>query len=183
MFNYEKAGKLLEPSRKELIPTEKVIELLAIDKSHVCADLGCGNGYLTLPIAEKVNTDVKAVDIQPEMLELLSERAEEHKVFNIQYIEASLEEIPLGEDSLDRAVAAFVLHEIPNLAKTISDVKSFLKEGGKWLILDWEAVESPQGPPLHHRISSEKLEEMVKQQGFKTQSGHLHPSVYYIIAE
>ncbi len=80
-------------------------------------------------------------------------------------------------------VSAFVLHEVPNLTKVLQDLKDMLKDNGTWLILDWEAVESEMGPPLHERIPSQDLAHQLKTAGFKTTAGHLHPSVYYIVVQ
>lgn len=75
-FKPEKAEKLLDPKRRELIPPDKVMEILDVQKSDIVADLGAGNGYLTIPLAEQTGEVVYAVDIEPKMLELLKARAE-----------------------------------------------------------------------------------------------------------
>ncbi len=85
LFEHHKASKLLDPKRQEVVPVEKVLELLNLQKDDIVADLGCGNGYLTLPIAKTVNTKVQAVDLQQEMLEYLQHRAKEEKIDNIVY--------------------------------------------------------------------------------------------------
>ena len=76
MFSHEKAEKLLDPKRQETVPVEEVIRLLDLNGDEKVIDLGAGNGYLTLPIAKATKDRVTAVDIQPEMLEMLAERAE-----------------------------------------------------------------------------------------------------------
>ena len=50
---------------------------LAVQPGQVVCDLGCGNGYHTLPLAEATGGTGKvfAVDLQPKMLELLALRA------------------------------------------------------------------------------------------------------------
>ncbi len=181
LFEHHKASKLLDPKRQEVVPVEKVLELLNLQKDDIVADLGCGNGYLTLPIAKAVNTKVQAVDLQQEMLEFLQHRAKEEEIDNIVYEKTSLEYLSFNKETLDKVVSAFVLHEVPNLTKVLQDLKDMLKDDGTWLILDWEAVESEMGPPLHERIPSEELEQKLKTVGFETTVGHLHPSVYYIV--
>ncbi|WP_341829885.1 class I SAM-dependent methyltransferase [Thalassobacillus devorans] len=46
-------------------------------------DLGAGNGYLTLPIAKATKGRVTAVDIQPEMFEMVAERAEKEGLYTL----------------------------------------------------------------------------------------------------
>ncbi len=183
MFKHEKADKLLAPERQKKIPIDKVLTLLALDEDDVVADLGCGNGYATLPIAKKVKTNVKAVDIQPEMLALLKERATAATINNIDYIESPLDDLHLEEKSLDKVIIAFVLHEVPNIVKVFDDLQSILKEDGKLLILEWEAVASEEGPPLHHRLPSNQLATQLEKHGFQTELGHFNDDVYYIVAK
>ncbi|MCA1055329.1 class I SAM-dependent methyltransferase [Rossellomorea aquimaris] len=180
LFEHHKAAKLLDPKRQELVPVDKVLHLLQLQQDDLVADLGCGNGYLTLPIAKSVDTKVHAVDLQQEMLEYLEHRAKEEHITNIVYEKASLEYLSFNKSTLDKVVSAFVLHEVPNLTKVFQDLNDMLKDDGLWLILDWEAVESEMGPPLHERIASEDLAQQLDTAGFKTETGHLHPSVYYI---
>jgi ubiquinone/menaquinone biosynthesis C-methylase UbiE len=181
LFEHHKASKLLDPKRQEMVPVEKVLQLLQLKKDDLVADLGCGNGYLTLPIAEEVDTKVHAVDLQQEMLEYLQHRAGEAGVTNIEYEKSSLEYLSFNKNTLDKIVSAFVLHEVPNLTKVFQDLSDMLKDDGLWLILDWEAVESEMGPPLEERIPSGELVQQLETAGFETEVGHLHPSVYYIV--
>ncbi|OAT81528.1 hypothetical protein A6P54_12180 [Bacillus sp. MKU004] len=181
LFEHHKASKLLDPKRQEMVPVEKVLQLLQLKKDDLVADLGCGNGYLTLPIAEEVDTKVHAVDLQQEMLEYLQHRAGEAGVSNIEYEKSSLEYLSFNKNTLDKIVSAFVLHEVPNLTKVFQDLSDMLTDDGLWLILDWEAVESEMGPPLEERIPSDELAQQLETAGFETEVGHLHPSVYYIV--
>ncbi|MCA1061354.1 class I SAM-dependent methyltransferase [Rossellomorea aquimaris] len=181
LFEHHKASKLLDPKRQELVPLDKVLELLQLKSDDIVADLGCGNGYLTLPIAKRVETKVQAVDLQQEMLEYLKHRATEEQIDNIVYVKSSLEYLSFNKKTLDKVVSAFVLHEVPDLIKVFQDLQDMLKDDGTWLILDWEAVESEMGPPLNERIASEKLERQLNSAGFTTTVGHLDPSVYYIV--
>ncbi len=181
LFEHHKASKLLDPKRQEMVPVEKVLQLLQLKKDDLVADLGCGNGYLTLPIAKEVDTKVHAVDLQQEMLEYLQHRAGEAGVSNIEYEKSSLEYLSFNKNTLDKIVSAFVLHEVPNLTKVFQDLSDMLTDDGLWLILDWEAVESEMGPPLEERIPSDELAQQLETAGFETEVGHLHPSVYCIV--
>ncbi|PFA67387.1 SAM-dependent methyltransferase [Bacillus sp. AFS015802] len=181
LFEHHKASKLLDPKRQELVPVEKVLELLQLKVEDIVADLGCGNGYLTLPIAKQVHTKVQAVDLQQEMLEYLKHRAAEEKIDNIVYVKSSLEYLSFNQGTLDKVVSAFVLHEVPDLIKVFQDLHDMLKEDGLWLILDWERMESEMGPPLAERLPSVELEQKLHSAGFETETGYLHPSVYYIV--
>lgn len=73
---------------------------------------------------------------------------------------------------------AFVLHEVPNMEKAISECKRILKSNGRLVILEWEAVESEMGPPIHERISSDSLKQFLQKQGLQSRVISLNSSVY-----
>lgn len=182
-FNPEKADKLIAPQRKELIDLEKVVELLDIQETDSLADFGAGNGFFTIPFAEKTKETVYAVDIEPKMLDLLKERAEQVGAGNIQYIESNLEEIELDDHLVNKGIVAFVMHEIPNMVKALAEFTRIIRPNGRLLILDWEAVESEMGPPLHHRISSTDMQAFLKKNGLNSKITLLHEAIYAITVE
>ncbi|KGX84187.1 class I SAM-dependent methyltransferase [Pontibacillus marinus] len=182
VFNYEKAEKLLDPKRQETVPVEEVFKLLQLEGKEKVADLGAGNGYLTIPIAKETSDRVTAIDLQFEMLELLEARAVDEKLTNIDRLQSSLESLNLPDGAYERAVAAFVLHEVPDLHQSLLETHRILTEDGSLLILDWERVEADQGPPLNHRISANHMAEQAAKAGFDVEVGHLNEEVYYIRA-
>ncbi|WP_345241322.1 class I SAM-dependent methyltransferase [Pontibacillus salipaludis] len=182
VFDPKKAEKLVDPSRQETVPVEKVLELLQLSGEEKVADLGAGNGYLTLPIAQETKDRVTAVDLQFEMLELLASRAEGEGITNIERMKSSLDSLNLPDASFHRALTAFVLHEVPDLHQTLKEVHRILMENSRLLILDWEKVDGEQGPPKEHRIASNELAEKVAEEGFDVEVGHLNNEVYYIVA-
>lgn len=182
VFDPKKAEKLVEPSRQETVPVEKVLELLQLSGEEKVADLGAGNGYLTLPIAQETKDRVTAVDLQFEMLELLASRAEGEGITNIERMKSSLDSLNLPDASFNRALTAFVLHEVPDLHQTLKEVHRILMENSRLLILEWEKADGEQGPPKSHRIASNELAEKVAEEGFDVEVGHLNNEVYYIVA-
>ncbi|MFD1608718.1 class I SAM-dependent methyltransferase [Oceanobacillus luteolus] len=177
-FHPSKANKLIDPKRYELLVPNKIIKDFGVGEGDIVADLGAGNGFFTIPLAEKTKTIVYAVDIEPKMLELLKERAKKANIDNIQYVLSDLEEIKLDDHSVDKAVISLVLHELPNLQQALKEVKRILKSGGQLYLLEWEEVESEMGPPLHERISSSDMIEILKKQGFAVEMSYSNDSVY-----
>lgn len=178
-FNPKKADKLVDPKRQQVLPPEKIMELLEIEEGDIVADLGAGNGFFTLPIAEKTKSPIFAVDIEPQMLALLKERANVAGIENIESVVSDLEEINLGNQIVNKVIVAFVLHEVPHLTKALEEIKRILADTGKLLILEWEAVESEMGPPLHERIANKDLANVLKENGYKIEEiTHLHEAIY-----
>lgn len=114
-------------------------------------------GYFTIPMAKQTKETVSAVDIEPKMLEMLQENASKNHVDNIEYMGSDLNRIKLDEHSISKVMVSFVMHEVPNIDQTLSEVKRVLQPGGKLLVIEWEAVETASGPPVHIRISSENM--------------------------
>lgn len=182
-FNPEKAAVLYSEERKALLPPKTIIEYLNLDKDDTIADLGAGNGYFTLPLAAKTKNQVFAVDIEPKMLALLKVLAEKEGLANIGYIESDLEHILLKDQSVDKVMAAFVIHEMPDPVKALREIKRILKPDGRFLLIEWEAVETAIGPPFEDKISSPAMEALLEQNGFTTEIIQLNERNYGIIAK
>jgi ubiquinone/menaquinone biosynthesis C-methylase UbiE len=177
-FNPEHAAKLLSDRRREMLPPEQILAKLKIHSEHKVCDLGAGNGYFTIPIAGLTRGKVYAVDVEPKMLELLKNRANDAGIQNIEYKVADIAHTDLPDGSINRVFSSFVMHEVPDLDTVIEEVKRILDSQGQALILDWEKVESESGPPLHVRIPSEQLKEAFQAKGFKVLKEMIIPEVY-----
>ena len=96
------------------------------------ADIGCGPGRLTLPLAQKGGKEgsVTALDIQPGMLQRTKAKATAAGLANIRYVEAGAGDGMLPENSYDRIVLVTVLGEIPNRRRALEEIFSALKPGG-----------------------------------------------------
>ncbi|GAA0330348.1 class I SAM-dependent methyltransferase [Bacillus carboniphilus] len=180
-FKPEKAEKLLDPKRKKLVDPNQIVSLLGIEEIDSVADLGAGNGYLTLPIAKRVTKGkVFAVDIEPKMLELLEERIKEEGLENVHSVVSDLENIHIPDQTVNKSVIAFVMHEVPNMENALNEFKRITIPGGAFLILEWQAVESEVGPPLHERIHSDEMRSFLIEKGFEVEVEELNESVYAI---
>ncbi|PYZ92350.1 SAM-dependent methyltransferase [Salipaludibacillus keqinensis] len=164
-FNPAKADKLIDPKRKSLIDSEWVAKKLEFSENANLMDLGAGNGYFTLPLAELTSGDVYAVDIEPEMLGLLGVRAQEKNADNIGLIEADLEDIPLGDHTVDASVAAFVIHEVEDRVKAFREINRIMKPSSQGVIIEWAQVKGESGPPLHERLNPNTLIQEMKNTG------------------
>ena len=182
-FDPGKAEVLFSEERRTLLPTEAVLQHLKLNSADAVADLGAGNGYFTIPMAKKVDGPVYAVDIEPKMLALLKERAAKEGLGNVEYIVSDLENIPLSEGSVDKVMAAFVIHEVPDVAKAIHEAKRVLKPGGTLMIVEWEKVETAVGPPLEDKISSQEMAELLGQNGFIPEVVRLNDRHYAAVAK
>jgi ArsR family transcriptional regulator len=134
------------------------------------ADLGIGDGLLTLMLAE-VAAQVTAVDISAEMLAQLATRAKAKGFTNIEYVEGDIEDLPLSDASHDVVVASQALHHARTPARCLAEAQRLLVRGGRLLVIDLlahneEWVREKLGH-LHLGFTEHGLEELVAQAGFE----------------
>src|SRR4029450_1676234 len=76
------------PKRAENLQINRVMDLLAIKEGSVVADIGAGSGWFTVRAATRVgnNGTVYAVEINPDFLRYIEERAADQKLSNIRTV-------------------------------------------------------------------------------------------------
>jgi ubiquinone/menaquinone biosynthesis C-methylase UbiE len=133
----EHAGGLMLPIRRFIHHPEKILGPL-IEGGQIVMDLGCGPGYFTIPIAKMVGPEgrVIAVDLQPAMLELLRANAERAGMADrICPHQCSIGGIG-AVDPVDFAIAFCMLHEVPSQERFLAEVRSLVKPGGRFLLVE-----------------------------------------------
>ncbi len=109
-------------------------------------DLGCGNGFYTLMMARRVGSKgvVYAVDIQNEMLHLLSQRAKAAELANIKTVLGTRVDPMLPEHAIDLVLLVDVYHELSNPEEMLKAIRRSLKPHGR-LVLGEFRLEDPDG--------------------------------------
>ena len=166
-FNPAHMAKLDNPERKKLIAPEASLAKLNIGDQSDVLDLGAGLGFFAIPAATQTSGTVYALDVAKEMLHELQARAAKASLDNVAYIQGEIEQIPLDDEQVDHIIASMVLHEVEPLEQGLAEIKRVLKPGGTVLCVEWEKVETEQGPPLNHRIHSKDMKKAVEGSGFK----------------
>lgn len=99
------------------------------------ADLGCGEGYLTIETSRWAS-EVIAVDRSKAVLDKARELASRRKVSNVSWKKGELEKLPLGDASVDVALMSQALHHAADPAKALKEAARILVPGGRVLVLD-----------------------------------------------
>ncbi|RCK73356.1 MAG: SAM-dependent methyltransferase [Ignavibacteriae bacterium] len=154
--------RLVSADRERMLPVESFIELSKPQASEIWADIGCGPGYFTLPIAERVKK-IYAIDISDEMLQVCRNRALEKKITNIEYVKIKNERLPFSKQFFDKILLVNVYHELEDSKKIINELKRTIKSNGRIYLIDWKYEEMEFGPPLEHRIPPDKVVDEFKQ--------------------
>lgn len=102
------------------------------------ADLGCGEGYLTIEAARWAG-DVVAVDRSDDVLKRARALARRRRVSNITWKRGELEKLPLADASVDVALLSQALHHAHDPAKALSEAVRVVVPGGRVLVLDLRA--------------------------------------------
>jgi ArsR family transcriptional regulator len=99
------------------------------------ADLGCGEGYLTVEAARWARS-VVAVDRSPDVLGRARALARRRKVGNIVWKRGELEAVPLDDASVDVALLSQALHHAADPAQALAEAVRVTRPGGRVLVLD-----------------------------------------------
>lgn len=99
------------------------------------ADLGCGEGYLTIEAARFARR-VVAIDRSEAVLERARASAQRRRARNIEWKRGELEKLPLKNESVDVALLSQALHHAAHPAKALAEAARIVRPGGRVLVLD-----------------------------------------------
>ena len=99
------------------------------------ADLGCGEGYLTVETSRWASR-VIAVDRSAEVLKRARALAARRRVSNVTWKRGSLEKLPIRDDEVDVALFSQALHHADDPARALQEAVRILVPGGRVLLLD-----------------------------------------------
>ena len=158
-MHFTGAEWLTRESRQREEDCETMLAALDVQPGQTVCDLGCGNGFYTLELARLVGEEgrVLAVDIQPEMLTLLRERAKTAEVGNVEPILGSLVDPGLPEGEVDLILLVDVYHELSHPVHVLRELREALKPDGRIALVEFR-LEDPDVPiKLLHKMSKEQI--------------------------
>lgn len=145
---------------ESLFDVPRILDALDITSDLVdVAELGCGFGTFSIPVAERISGELFTFDIEPAMALRTNERAKTAGLTNIVCRECDVLEEGFGlpEGSVDAVLLFNILHcESPEtLLKHASHV---VREGGHVLVIHWRFdARTPRGPDLAIRPHPEQI--------------------------
>src|SRR5687767_743062 len=156
------AGWLDRPEREREEQPRKAIEMMELKPTDVVADIGAGSGYFTFRIAPKVpRGKVLAVDIQPEMLDLINKPEKEQNLANVQAVLGKEDDPVLPESGVDVVLMVDAYHEFEHPREMMLAIMKALKPGGRVIDIEYRA-EDPDVPikELHKMSEAQAIKEM-----------------------
>ncbi len=134
-----------EPAEGKDPDRESIFALIAPRAGEVIADVGCGKGTWTFPLARAVGAHgrVYAVDIDRRKTADVLKRMKRDGVKNVQVIHSLPDNPMLAKDSLDAVFVNDVIDHVDRsaLAGFLAGIRSALKPSGRLIIRD------PNGGP------------------------------------
>ncbi|MDZ5712641.1 class I SAM-dependent methyltransferase [Jeotgalibacillus haloalkalitolerans] len=180
-MHHGKVSYLESPSRREEFSPEQLLDMIPLNESDHVLDFGAGTGYFTIPAAKRVEGRVYAMDIDPDMLEMINEKVVKEQLDNVVTVEGSMEALPSPDGSIDVVIASLVLHEIQPLAALLEQMKKILKKNGYLICLELEPKKSSGHAP---RITQEGMKREMIEAGFDIKEVYVPAdSLYLVIAQ
>jgi SAM-dependent methyltransferase len=99
------------------------------------ADLGCGEGYLTMEAARWASR-VIAVDRSEAVLRRARGLAQRRRITNVVWKRGELERLPIGDGQIDVAMLSQALHHAEQPARAVAEAARITTTGGRVLVLD-----------------------------------------------
>ncbi len=174
-INYPGSGGFLNP--------KKVVDSFDfIKEGMMVADFGCGGGYFTFPLAEKVGEGgrVFAIDVLQEPLGVIESKARIDGYKNIKTIRGNLEKEGgscLGDNFCDIILIANLLFQTEKDEEVAKEAKRVLKDGGYLIFIDWK-VDAQIGPE-GKRIEKQEARNLFENQGFSFVAEFLPDNYHY----
>ena len=167
-MHFAGAGWLIRHKREREESALEMRRALGLRPGLVVCDLGSGNGYHSLPMAQAVAPDgrVLAVDIQPEMLIMLKERADRQEIQNIDRIIGEGHDPHLPEASCDLVLMVDVYHEFSYPEPMLTAIRRALRPGGRVVLVEYREEDASVPIKPEHKMSKEQIIKEMRANGF-----------------
>ena len=180
MSSEEFIQALLSRTRDERLDMFLILNLSGINLHDTVAEIGCGPGYFTLPLAKYlVSGSLYALDIDDDMLKACESRVSQAQMGNVEILKCGEFDFPLENESVDGAFLAFVIQQSPDKQRFLNAVREIIHPKGWCSILEWYKIETETGPPLERRIDPQDMQKIAEDVGFRNVTTRsLNPEQY-----
>jgi precorrin-6B methylase 2 len=171
IMGHQGAAWLERPSRDREERPDTVLTTLQLKPTDVVADIGAGTGYFSFRISPLVPQGrVFAVDVQPEMIEILNFLKGENQVQNVTPILGSNTDPHLPTAAVDLALMVDAYHEFEYPKEMMQAIAQSLKPGGRVALVEYRG-ENPLIPiKALHKMTQRQVRRELEQVGLVWQA-------------
>jgi SAM-dependent methyltransferase len=151
-------------SSKGFLDSGEILNVIGINKGDRFLDLGSGEGYFSLAASQAVGNEglVYAFDVDTYSIARLKKEIAERTLTNIEasVVDVS-QKLPLANESVNLAFMSNVLHGLAANGEadgTLKEIARVTVRNGMLAIVEFKKQESPVGPPLSIRLSSDEVD-------------------------
>jgi len=126
------------PGRDQRLQVNRVMDILGIAPGKRVADIGAGSGWFTVRAARRVGESgvVYAVDINPEAVRYVGDRAQKENLHNVKTILSKPDNPLLPAASVDAVLLLKTYHEVAEPVTLLSSLRAALRPGARVGIID-----------------------------------------------
>jgi cyclopropane fatty-acyl-phospholipid synthase-like methyltransferase len=170
-----------DPARDAWQKPHEVIEALKLAPDAVVADIGAGTGYFAVRLAHMTSKGrVYAVDIEPDMVKYVGERAQKSGLANLTPVLATPDD-PKLPAKVDLVLMVDTYHHIGQREAYFRRLAGYLKPGGAVAIIDFTRA-SPVGPPPDSRLAPGDVKAEMQRAGYALAQEHTFlPNQYFLV--
>jgi ubiquinone/menaquinone biosynthesis C-methylase UbiE len=162
VMGHQGADWLERPERAETEMPDRVIKQMRLKPTDVVADIGAGTGYFSFRLSRAVlKGKVYAVDIQPEMLEIIEQRKRSLSADHVVPVLGTETDTKLPAHQVDVVLLVDAYHEFSYPREMMESIVRSLKPGGRVVQVEYRA-EDPDVPikRLHKMSVDQARKEM-----------------------
>jgi precorrin-6B methylase 2 len=159
VMGWQGAAWLEREEREKEERTDLLLRELALKPGMVVADVGAGTGYIARRMATAVGASgaVFAVDVQPEMIEMLKALSSKAKLPQIKPVLGSVKDVKLAASSVDLAIMVDVYHELEFPSEVMSSLIRAMKPGGRVVFVEYRAEDANVPIKALHKMSEAQV--------------------------
>ena len=136
-----------------------MLKALELEPGMIVADIGAGTGYYSWRIAERIGKTgtVLAVDVQPEMIDLLNREMRRRGASNVKSILGTNTDPKLPGGTVDLALMVDVYHELERPYEVLSAIVRALKPGGRVVFVEYRGEDASVPIKPHHKMTEAQV--------------------------
>ncbi|MGE3313857.1 MAG: class I SAM-dependent methyltransferase [Planctomycetaceae bacterium] len=169
VMGFGAAPWLERPQREREEQLTKMVKALQLKPGMVVADVGAGSGVISVRMARFVGAKGKvlAVDIQEEMLELLSRKLDQRKIKNVEPVLGTIRSPRLEEGTVDLAIMVDVYHEFSHPYEMMLGISRAMKPGGRVVFVEFRKEDREVPIKLVHKMSIDQVKQEMSPPEFR----------------